>query len=907
MQPSLLATKLRVPPLARHALRRDRLVDALEQGITGYRLALVAAPAGYGKTTLLAQWAHATDLAVAWLSLGEEDDDVERFFRYLLRAWEDAQPGVMDSPLGVLLGSMMPDSKAVLSAFINTADDAPRDTVFVLDDYHLIEEPAIHDALTFLLDHLPQTLHFVLACRGEPPLPLARYRARRQLLELGPQDLNFSADETEAFLNENMGLELAEDDTRRLQGELEGWVAGLQLAALSLQQRRDEGRRPLISGRHRFIADYFGEDVLAQLPENTRRFLLQTAILERLCGPLCDAVTGGEGGQAMLETLERENLFLAPLDESREWFRYHRLFADFLREEGKRRLSGELAALHRRAAWWYLEHDLPEPAFQHALAGDDAELVIRIIERYLNIMLNSGELKIVMRWLDSLPAAWFSAHPVLDLARAGTLAYTGAFDAGLRSIDDVEQRLTLVEGEDARWQLAMVKAVRCFMACVQNDVAQAEVLAYQALPDLREESLSFRASIYHALGDSYRRNGRWEEAKACYLKVPRVIDVPGFHLQAVIQSAHVFGALADLELLQGRLRNAAGYWKKALAAIQEQESWGRIELPVIGWVYIRMAEILYEWNELEEAATQLARGLERAKLGGDPQTLIAGYLLAGRLKLTAGDLEAAGERLEHARPLIENAPFPDWVSRFERFQLEFWLAQDRLRAAVDWADEAVHGEDSRLQDRRPTTRLSSTAAVTTNEETQLAIARALIVKGDGPSIERVLALLERLLEAAEAEGRMAVLVEALALQALAHWRRNEEASAMTSLEHALRLAEPEGYLRLFVDLGLPMARLLQEARSRDVLPEYVQALLEAFGQGPALATTEYEMLPEPLTPREQDVLELLAAGLTNREIAEELVVSPETVKKHAGNIYGKLGAGNRTEAVARARELDLLN
>jgi LuxR family maltose regulon positive regulatory protein len=393
--------------------------------------------------------------------------------------------------------------------------------------------------------------------------------------------------------------------------------------------------------------------------------------------------------------------------------------------------------------------------------------------------------------------------------------------------------------------------------------------------------------VFMAFG-RLRRNGRWEEAKACYLNALEVTHSPSVRLHA----AHVFGALADLELRQGRLRNAAGYWRKALAAIQERENWGRLPLPVIGWVYIRMGEVLYEWNQLAEAWDHVSRGLERAKLGGDVRTLFAGYFTAARLKLAEGEVETAAEYLEKMRALVEQVHFPEWISQFERFQLELWLAQDSLRAAVNWSDKMLR---SSAHEGRP----ESVVA-------QLAMARVLIVKGDAPSLEGAQVLLERLLETAEAEGRTGVNIEALALQALADWRRGERAGAMAPLEHALRLAEPEGYVRRFIDLGLPMARLLQEARSRGVMPGYVENLLAAFGADLSFLTPTETALPEPLTQREQEVLKLIAAGLTNREIAEELVISPETVKKHTGNIYGKLGASNRTEAAARARELDLL-
>jgi LuxR family transcriptional regulator, maltose regulon positive regulatory protein len=889
MHSFLLATKLRIPPQPHHVVPRPRLIDAIERAIPDYKLILLSAPAGYGKTTLLSQWAHATRFPVAWLSLSEEDNDVERVLRYLLTAWEEIQPGVRESPVGVLLGGVMPDIQAVLPSFVNTANDVPDHMVFVLDDYHLIEEPSIHQAVTFLLDHLPPKLHFVLAGRAEPPLPLARYRARRELIELRAEDLQFLQEETGEFLNEKIGLHLSPDEVARLQAQVEGWIAGLQLVSLTLQRHPEGADKLVVSGRHRFVADYLTEDVLAHLPEDTRRFMLQTSILDRLCASLCDAVTERGGSQETLELLERANLFLVALDDSREWFRYHRLFGDFLREELNRRHPEEVAQLHRRAARWYLAHDLPEQAIQHATEGADAETAVRVFENYFSVKLETGELLVVKRWLESVPEQWRTSYPVLGLAQAGLFAFTGAIDACVRCIDDVERRLTLVPSEQVRSQLGRVSAVRCAIACFQADLVQAERYAGQALHDLPAEENSFQPMVYGALGDAYRHAGRWEDAKRCYFKV---LDLP-YGPTYRHYSVHVFGALADLELQQGRLRDAAAYWRKAVAGIEDPETWGTLSLPLIGWVYIRMGEILYEWNQLAEAGDHLSRGLKRAEMGGDVRAMIAGYLIASRLKLTEGDIEAAGEYLERARPLVENASFRDWVGRFKRLQLEYWLAQDRLRAAVNWADEESR---EAAQEGRPE-----------SEAAQLAMARVLIVKGDTSSLERALALLARLLKAAEAEGRAGVTIEALALQALGYWKRGEQVGALTSLERALRMAEPEGYVRLFADLGQPMARLLQEARSRDVMRDYVGKLLAVLGADLALPAAAEGALPEPLSQREQEVLPLIAAGLTNREIAEKLVVSPETVKKHTGSIYSKLGVSSRTEAVARARELDLLD
>ncbi len=397
----------------------------------------------------------------------------------------------------------------------------------------------------------------------------------------------------------------------------------------------------------------------------------------------------------------------------------------------------------------------------------------------------------------------------------------------------------------------------------------------------------YRGGAYVALGDTYRRNGYWDKAQQSYEQVLQVRYSTPFRFGA----AHIYGALADLELRQGRLHSAAEYWQKALESMQDRAAWGHLPLPVTGWVHIRMAELLYEWNQLAEAWDHLTQGLERAELGGDVRSIIAARLIAGRMKLSEGDTDAAENYLEQARPLVKRAQFAHWTSRFERFQLEVWLAQDQLRAAVEWSDAMLR--DAAVEQRPE------------SEVAQLAMARVLIVKSDGPALERALALIERLLDLAEREGRMGVSIEALALQAIARWRIGGWPDALVSLEEALRLAEPEGYVRLFVDLGLPMARLLQEAQARHIMPEYVEALLAAFDTD--LAQTAGTGLIEPLTQREKEVLALVAAGLTNPEIAEKLVISTETVKKHTSSIYGKLNVSNRTEAAARARELDLLD
>ena len=883
----LLVTRMRAPPRPRRAVERPRLVDAIEREIPHHKLILLAAPAGYGKTTLLSQWAHVTSRHTVWLTISAEDD-AERVLRYLVAGWKRALPQITESPLAILLGAMSPEIQDVLAAFVNVAHDQPECTVFILDDYDQVTDPSVHEAMTFLLDHLPPTTTFVLSGRGEPKLPLARYRAAGDLLELSPEDLQFQPHESKAFLSQVMGLAPSDAEIGPLHSKLEGWVAGLQLVGLGLRRGTEAGGDIDVSGRQRFIADYLRAEVLGGLPDDVVRFLLETSILDDLCGALCDVVTGSEGGQARLNWLEGASLFLAPLDDRREWYRYHHLFRDFLHEELIARYPDDVRALHHRAAGWYLDHNLPEPAFNHAIAGGAVETIIQIVERYFAPKLFSGEVRVVRAWLEALPAEWYDSHPMLGLAQAIYLVITGSFDASADWLDRIERALRHPDGSAREREFAKIATVRCAIACFENDLERAESYAERALSDLLEEDAAWRADIYQALGETYGRHGRWDEARSCFHQALACGD----KVSGTLRQAHVYGALADLELRRGRLREAAKQWEKARFAVEDRENWGRLPLPVIGWVYIRIGELQCERNALDDGWDNITRGLERAELGGDVRALIAGNVIAARIQLSRGDVNVAGDYLDRARLHVQDASFSEWTSRFERLRVEYWLATDQLRAAVSWADRTQ--ADSEFH-RRPE-----------NEPAVLGIARILIATGDTHSVERALAMLEILIEAAGREGRTTVAIEGHALRAMARWRRGDRPAALASLARALRLAEPEGYLRTLADLGLPMARLLQEVRRRDVMPDYVGQLLAAIGADLEQSSNDARVISEPLTSREAEILRLLAAGLTNREIADELVISPETVKKHAANIYGKLGVRTRTAAAARALELDLL-
>lgn len=886
MQSSLLRTKLRSPPRARHLVSRARLIDALERGLPASRLVLVLAPAGYGKTTLLAEWATRSNLPVAWLTMDPDDNDLERFLRYLFAAWETCQPEITNAPPGVLLSGMMPDTSAVLAELVNHASDSAAEMALVIDDCHLIENPDISGALAYLLDYLPPTIHLVLAGRGDPSLPLARYRARQAVLDIGAAELQFTVAESRTMLNATMGLDIPDSEIDLLTKRLEGWVAGLQLASLTLRRRGEAMPDLAITGRHRFIADFLRDEVLASLPTETRRFLLQTCIVDRLCGPLADAITGMGNGQTGLERLEREHLFTMPLDDNREWFRYHRFLLDYLREEIRREPFDEVAELHRRAATWYLHEDMPEPAFDHALAANDMRLVVEVVDTFVQVKMFSGQVTILLQWLRAIPDEWFTIEPLLILFRSTVNVVTGQFDACVRCLDDVEQAIRSTEREMPD-VMARVTAMRCFVACFRNDLAQAESFAEVALDTLVVGDERYRYGVYGALGDTYRRNGYWTQAQEHYRLALGYADNP----EGYIQSVHAFGALADLALRQGKLREAVGYWRKALARIGDQQLWGAYPLPLIGWVHVRLGEMLYEQNDLEAALDFANSGRERAKLGGDPRAQIAGGLLGIRLHLARGEVTEADALNEQIQPIVAEVQFPEWSSEFERCRVELWLAQGKLRSAVAWSDEALARDLAELPDQEPAL---------------LAAARVLVVKGDASSIEHALTVLQPIADMANASGRIGLQIAALAPLAMGLWARGDRAGALSTFEQALRLAEPEGYARTFIDLGLPMARILQETRARNVMPDYVDALLSGFGQV-SVHGHMTERLPEPLSEREIEVLRNIAAGLTNREIAEALFISPETVKKHTGSIYGKLGVRSRMEAVALSRKLGLLD
>jgi len=891
----LLSTKLYIARPRPDLLPRPRLTQRLNDGLHR-KLTLISAPAGFGKTTLLSEWSLQSKRPVAWISLDEGDNDPARFWAYFIAALQTLQVNVGDAALAAFQSPQPPPMEVVLTALINEIAIIPEPFALVLDDYHVIETQPVHSALTFLLNHLPPQMHLIIATRADPPLPLARLRGRGQLTELREADLRFTTDEAAAFLNQAMGLNLSAEQVAALEERTEGWIAGLQLAALSMQGRSDiPGFIAAFAGSHRYILDYLAEEVLQRQPEGVQTFLLQTAILDRLSGPLCDTVTGQGDSQTMLERLERANLFLVPLDEERRWYRYHRLFAELLRAYLQREQPNRVPGLHRRASEWYEQNGLLAEAVGHALAAKDFERAARLVEQAAPQMLMRGELVTLLGWLAALPDERIRAWPALCTYYAWVLTLTGQLDAVEPRLQDAEQGLQPdIPAAELQDLLGQIAAIRAYIAALHRDVPHAIELARQALEHLPEENPAVRAFVAFTLGGACLLSDDVAEACQAFAEASALGRAAGNVHVAIPALCN----LAGLRALQGQLHQAAGLYQEALelatpSLAHQREGRGGRTLPVAAMAYSGLGGLLYEWNDLEGAMRHLREGIEQSKQWGNVDALASSYARVARVLQAQGDEAGALEALKEAGQLVRrHAVIPTTAARVAAYQASLWLAQGNLGAATRWVQERGLSVDDELGYLR--------------EPEHIALARVLIAQG---KYDEALQFLARLRQAAETRGRMGSLIEILVLQALALQSQGNTTQAMPALERALSLAEPEGYVRLFVDEGAPMAKLLRQALSRGIAPNYVSRLLAAFGaeeQRGEEAEKRAPLLLEPLSERELEVLRLLAAGLSNREIAEKLIVAVGTVKAHIHNIYGKLGVQSRTQAVARARELGIL-
>ncbi len=907
----LLATKLYVPRPPAGLVARPRLAEALGEGLAG-GLILVSAPAGFGKTALLADWIRGESRSAAWLSLDAGDNDPARFWRHAAAALDQVCPGIGDR-ISHLLGPPPPYSlDGPVTALINELAGRPGadEVLLVLDDYHVIEAGPVHASVEFLLEHRPPGLHLVLASRSDPPLPLARLRARGELTELRAADLRFNRDEAAALLSRATGTDMPGGSVAALAGRTEGWAVGLQLVALSLRGHNDTaGFVAAFSGSHRYVLDYLAEEVLDRQPEHTRAFLLQTSVLERLSGELCDTVTGRTGSQAMLEDIERAGLFLTPLDEVRGWWRYHTLFADLLRARLQQDQPGALPALHRAAAAWFEGHGMVHEAIEHALAAGEAAWAARTIERNFDGLLERAEGAMVDRWVAALPTELVQSRPRLRLAQAVWLILAGRLAEAERLLAEAERALEGGGSDPGELPLgasllanvpAMIALLGAGVARRRGDSERMDALVQLARAHLSPDDRALRplVDLYLAVADQLR--GRTAEAERSLAGAVADQHTAGGRYLAVSIACD----LGKVRQAQGELDGALRAYEHAVEIVTE----AGLPLPLTGMAYLGMAEVLYERDQLDAAARHAADGIGLCRQLAETQPLATGLARLAWIRHARGDRAGAMEAMNEAKqlsPVLGAAgllnPVPAQCARLQ-------LACGDVAAAAHWARQS---------------------GVTTSDEPDyrtepehLVLARVLLAQGRP---DAALALLERWLTAAVAAGRTASTIQIHTLLALSLAASGDQASALRTLATALALACPRGFVRVFTDEGAPMAAMLAQLaaaqRAGQVEVSGVQAdclawILEAFDRKPAVrsgaglrAGTRVSApgLTEPLTERELEVLRLLAAGRSNQGIARDLTVALDTAKKHVSHILVKLGAASRSEAVARARELGLIS
>ena len=884
MATTLLQTKLAVPPLRPDLVPRPRLIEQLSAGLHR-RLTLISAPAGFGKTTLLSEWVAGCGQPVAWLSLDEEDNDPARFLTYLIGGLQSIDASIGQAAQAMLQSPQPPPPEALLTSLLNDVAATPAPLALILDDYHLIHTLPIHQLLAFLLQHQPPIMHLVIATREDPPLPLPRLRARGQMVDIRQADLQFTPPETAAFLQRTMQLELSPEDTVALQQRTEGWIAGLQLAAVSLRGRDDAHRLvQSFTGSHRYILDYLIEEVFRQQPAGRQDFLLQTSILERLSASLCNAVTRREDSYQILSDLERSNLFIVPLDESRQWYRYHRLFADLLRH--RLDVEGEAATpLHRRASCWYADHGFPTDAVHHALAASDWERAVDLILDSSSSLLKRGEVVTLLGWIEALPQDLVRSHPELCCEYGWVLLLSEQIDAAESYLARAERA-----AQDQPALLGQVYTAQAYAARMRGDGRLAVELSQRALPLLPQDDHTTRSIVGMNLGMAYWYAGHLAEAEQVLSEAQTAARRSGNNYAGM--TAQVF--LCRIQAAHGRLHQAAAAYRQTI------EEGG--QLPIIALAHADLAKLLYEWNELEAAADQAQRGIILSERSGTVEMQVAGQRTLALVEQARGRTLAAQEALHRSTQLVQHPGMPQAARLYA-------VAYHALTAlAAGNQDEAA-----RLAGDLPSPK--EVESLPDYLLISLTQARLLLARGRPAA---AMDLLQARYEAASRAVWKSAVIETRALQAVAA-PTPDEASSL--LNEALTWAEPEGYVRTFVDLGKPMAALLRQARYQGIATDYVARLLAAFEAEPRKALEPAQPgarrtdlppyaiaahLPEPLSDRELDVLHQLAKGRTNQEIAQALVVSVNTVKTHLKNIYGKLGVNNRRQAVTRARELGLL-
>lgn len=882
----LLINKVFIPPPRQMLVSRPQLVARLDQGLSR-PLTLISAPTGSGKTTLVGEWRSSTgkDIPLAWLSLDPQDNDPALFLAYLFAALRTIKPDLTDPFPGMLQPVQTLPRQPLLANLINDLEEFSRPFVLAMDDYHVIVNDDVHAALTYLLSHLPTQMHLLILTQIDPPLPLARLRARSQLTELRAADLRFTIEEAAAFFRESMGLDLSAAEVAGLEQRTEGWVAGMQLAGLALQMPQAGGEDSIlpglsVSGSHPFVADYLSTEVLTRQPEEVRSFLLGTSILDRFTADLCNFMLERSDGQSMLRRLEQANLFLIPLDAERRWYRYHQLFAELLRSQMSELDPGRIAQLHRRAASWFEVHGFASEAVTHALAAGDQQLAARVIENHAISRLLHGDIVTLSNWINAA-APVMPEHPWMGIYKSWVLLITGEIepiDSLLRTAE--EWAASHSSSSELQEMGYHTSAIRAFIAGRRGRLREAVDLMQRALERVPEGETAIRSIILLTLGDACLSLGDLDEARSALEELNRLAGGSLVNLLAL-------SSLGVLYAEQGDLHRAADTFQRVITKAERTD--GRKQ-PVASVACLGLAGLEYEWNNLDTAENYAREAITLGDRWGHPETLANSYLTEARIMVARGNLTRAFESLRNAEEFAGGHEVTPWTEmRIEAFHVRLSLAQGDFDAVDRWVREHPF-------DLREDLAYGRQAEYVTKARILLAQQRP----------EAALDIFDRLLDQFGERGQTGRTIEFLLLKALALAAMGETNSALSPLGRALAMGEPEGYLRIFLDQGEPVAQLLRHAGSRGIAPKYVARLLAEADKDHVGGHAARQPLIEPLTDREMEVLRLIAEGNSNQEIADRLVVALGTVKTHSASLYRKLDVTSRTQAVARASELGLL-
>ncbi len=906
----LLSTKFYIPPVGAHLVSRSRLIERLKD-VQKKKLTLISAPAGFGKTTLLSDWIQKIRIRVAWLTLDKDDNDPIYFFSYVIGALQRVKENIGHTAMNMLRSPQSPPLESILISLINDIIAISKDFAFVLDDYHLVENNQIHRMISFLLEHLPQRMHLIIAARADPPLLLARLRSQNQLTEIRATDLFFTAEETSRLFNERMKLGLSTDEINMLESRTEGWIAGLQLLALSLQGCKD--RTVFIhtfKGEDRYVADYLMEEVLNCQPEQIQSFLLQTSILKALTPQLCEAVTKHKNSQQMLDKLEKANLFIFPLDNERHWFRYHLLFADLLRKRLNQTRPGLEPELHQRASKWYASNDIKDEAIHHALAAKDFDQAARQLEEIAEAIWDRGQQAKLLEWFEALPDDLMNSSVQLSILYGRALNISGHLETAEVRLQTAERLLKSVKDEAAiatasdshstfkltkREMQGRIAVIRAFISAYKGDMLHLIQYARQAMESLHEQDLMWRAVAATTLGfvHGWSGDGDLMSARYAFSEAKKVSEQAGNTYFFLFASS----CLAGIDGLQGRIKQAKETYHRLLKYAEEN---GMLQTSLTGSIYAALGGIYCERNNLAEGIPLIEKGIKLAELGHDIVVLESSRLHLVRAFILKRDYTQALRILQEFEKTAKEFDIPPWIIHAaSALKAEIWLGDGDDEAVSRWIVERGLSVDDEPTNRR--------------ETEHIALARFLVRLGRLQEADQLLAAL---IKSAEAGTRVIALVQMRLLRAVNFYAQNKMAAALDELKQALFLAEPGGLISIFIYSGQPIAEMLEKIFDKEKEEKRKKAELSGFSKAyvKKLLLTFKAVRPqrediglaEPLSERELEVLNLIAAGLSNQEIAGKLFISLNTVKTHTKNINSKLNVHTRTQAVARAKELRIL-